>query len=75
MLKTVSGHLELRGRPSTERRAAVDDSLDRAIRTIAICLQRSRTRRALAELSDHSLRDIGLSRADVLQEIRKPFWR
>jgi uncharacterized protein YjiS (DUF1127 family) len=37
--------------------------------------QRARDRRQLESLSDHMLRDIGLSRADVLAEASKPFWR
>jgi uncharacterized protein YjiS (DUF1127 family) len=37
-------------------------------------LHRGRTRRALESLSDHDLRDIGLSRADAWREARKPFW-
>jgi uncharacterized protein YjiS (DUF1127 family) len=37
--------------------------------------ERSRQRRHLAQLSDHMLRDIGLSRADVWSEYAKPFWR
>jgi len=38
-------------------------------------LERSRQRRALGGLSDAMLRDIGRSRADVLREAEKPFWR
>jgi uncharacterized protein YjiS (DUF1127 family) len=26
-------------------------------------------------MSDRSLRDLGLTRSDVLHEMRKPFWR
>lgn len=37
--------------------------------------ERYRQRRHLASLDHHMLRDIGLSSADVEQEIRKPFWR
>jgi uncharacterized protein YjiS (DUF1127 family) len=37
--------------------------------------QRMRQRRALAQLSDRELRDIGLSRYDAEMELRKPFWR
>lgn len=33
-----------------------------------------RQRRRLLELEDHLLKDIGISRADPLQEGRKPFW-
>jgi uncharacterized protein YjiS (DUF1127 family) len=36
--------------------------------------QLARQRRQLAMLSDAALKDIGLSRADVLQESERPFW-
>ena len=42
---------------------------------ILIWHERSRQRRDLAQLSDHMLRDIGLSRGDVWAECEKPFWR
>lgn len=32
-------------------------------------------RRALAELDDRMLRDIGVTRRQALRESRKPFWR
>lgn len=38
-------------------------------------LERRQQRRALLELSDHMLKDIGLSRTDALREGVKPFWR
>ncbi|MGI9371836.1 MAG: DUF1127 domain-containing protein [Hyphomicrobiales bacterium] len=34
-----------------------------------------RSRRQLEELSDHQLRDIGITYEDALTEARKPFWR
>jgi uncharacterized protein YjiS (DUF1127 family) len=37
-------------------------------------LSRARSRRALLEMSDAMLKDIGLSRADAWRESRKPFW-
>ena len=37
--------------------------------------ERARQRRLLARMDQHMLRDIGLSLADVEQEIKKPFWR
>ena len=37
--------------------------------------ERHRQRRALLELSDSMLKDIGISYADAWQEGRKPFWR
>ncbi|MBO0718280.1 MAG: DUF1127 domain-containing protein [Rhizobiales bacterium] len=37
--------------------------------------RRLRDRRALAAMSDRSLRDIGLTRYDAACEASKPFWR
>jgi uncharacterized protein YjiS (DUF1127 family) len=37
--------------------------------------RRLRDRRALAAMSDRSLRDIGLTRYDASCEANKPFWR
>lgn len=37
-------------------------------------LARSRDRRALAELDDFMLKDIGMTRADVVVESGKHFW-
>ncbi len=36
--------------------------------------QRYRSRRQLLGLDDHSLKDIGISRADAYFESSKPFW-
>jgi uncharacterized protein YjiS (DUF1127 family) len=38
-------------------------------------LERVGQRRQLGRLSDHMLKDIGLSRAEVEAEVAKPFWR
>jgi uncharacterized protein YjiS (DUF1127 family) len=38
-------------------------------------MERVRHRRALADLDDRVLRDIGLKRVDVWLEVEKPFWR
>ena len=40
-----------------------------------IWLERARQRRQLRELSDHMLRDIGVTSADAWAESEKPFWR
>ncbi len=37
--------------------------------------RRIRERRAMAEFTDRDLRDIGVTRVDVLNELAKPFWR
>lgn len=38
-------------------------------------LRRSRTRYEIAELDDHLLRDIGLTRSAAVAESRKHFWQ
>ena len=41
---------------------------------ISIWAERSRQRRALAQLNSYQLKDIGLTRSDALNEASKPFW-
>ncbi len=44
--------------------------------TLLLCWQeRWAQRRSLEGMDDQILRDIGLSRADIHQEVRKPFWQ
>ena len=49
--------------------------LDRVIETPFVWAERVAERRHLAQLDDHLLRDIGLSRADLDAVSTKPFWR
>ncbi len=37
--------------------------------------RRANERHALAHLDDRMRRDLGLSRAEIARELRKPFWR
>ena len=46
----------------------------RFAQTVFLWHERARQRRHLQGLSDHMLRDIGLTRADVHAECSKPFW-
>jgi uncharacterized protein YjiS (DUF1127 family) len=48
--------------------------LERACERLLTWQERTQQRRQLETLSDHMLRDIGLSRADVLAEATKRFW-
>lgn len=41
---------------------------------IVIWQERVEQRSRLAELNDHMLKDIGVSKADAYKEVRKPFW-
>ncbi len=46
----------------------------RAVRTLLSWQARDRQRRALARLDARMLNDVGLRRAEVDLELRKPFW-
>jgi uncharacterized protein YjiS (DUF1127 family) len=43
-------------------------------RKMIIWYQRSKQRRALGDLDDRLLRDVGISRKQVAKETRKSFW-
>jgi uncharacterized protein YjiS (DUF1127 family) len=45
------------------------------VRNVLEWNQRIRQRQALAELDDHLLKDIGISRASAATEVSEPFWR
>ncbi len=47
----------------------------RWLRVIGAWIEVSRQRRALADLDDHLLDDIGITRSEAAREIAKPFWR
>jgi uncharacterized protein YjiS (DUF1127 family) len=47
----------------------------RVAATLSRWAARERSRRELEQMSEHMLRDIGLTRADVQREAAKPFWR
>lgn len=42
---------------------------------LAAALERRRTRRALAQLDDAGLADVGLTREEARAESARPFWR
>lgn len=46
----------------------------RALKQLLRWHELARQRRLLAAMSDEALKDIGLSRADVQEEIERPFW-
>lgn len=58
--------------PSQRRREALQ--CGRWAAWVGLCLTRRRERRALRELDDDQLKDIGLSRADVERECRRWPW-
>jgi uncharacterized protein YjiS (DUF1127 family) len=46
-----------------------------AVDTIEIWAARTRSRRQLASFTPYQLKDIGLTKVDVIEEVSKPFWR
>jgi uncharacterized protein YjiS (DUF1127 family) len=65
-----SSRLQLRGRTGGLVKRA-----QHAVDLLLTWHERAQQRRHLQTLSEHMLRDIGLTRADVLVETSKPFWR
>ncbi|MDF0732611.1 DUF1127 domain-containing protein [Pseudomonas entomophila] len=53
---------------------SLSHALNVALHHVARWYQLGRQRRQLASLSDEALHDLGLSRADTLQEVERPFW-
>jgi uncharacterized protein YjiS (DUF1127 family) len=80
-MKTISldGGLRHRLLPPRQRRAASASRLRAASPGFAALWRewrrRARSRAELARLDDRMLRDIGVTRVEVLHEIGKPFWR
>ncbi len=56
------------------RRPGLRDRLARLLRTLGNWRSLRRQRAHLAELDDHILRDIGLTRDDALREAQRPVW-
>ncbi|HWA45105.1 MAG TPA: DUF1127 domain-containing protein [Hypericibacter adhaerens] len=47
----------------------------KAVAFVARSIERSRQRRALIDLGDDMLKDIGITRSEADRESRMPFWR
>lgn len=64
--------------PSAKSARRLDGDLIRCVRRaidrVLHWRDLARQRRALLELDDHMLKDIGLSRYDARLEARRPFW-
>ncbi|HZP79562.1 MAG TPA: DUF1127 domain-containing protein [Pseudolabrys sp.] len=56
-------------------RVAWDGAIRGLRETIAWTIERQRQRNALAELNDHMLKDIGISREEARREVGKWFWQ
>jgi uncharacterized protein YjiS (DUF1127 family) len=67
--------LALPAQPAARACARPASYLRRALALFEVWRQRLSDRRALAQMDERSLRDIGVTRCDALYEARKPFWR
>jgi uncharacterized protein YjiS (DUF1127 family) len=63
------------GKTDGDLRSALRRRLVRIGEALLAWHDRARERRALVELSEDMLRDIGVSRADAYHEAARPFWR
>jgi uncharacterized protein YjiS (DUF1127 family) len=71
----ATGRPSLYGAPALRENRSWASAVKRAVRLVLGWQERARQRHHLEYLSDHMLRDIGLTRADVLAEVTKPFWQ
>ena len=73
----TDGHVVTR-RPRDQRKRPLTGLAFMLVHAIAAALKgwagRERDHRELRDLSDRDLRDLGLTRADILRESRKVFW-
>ncbi|MHA6197993.1 DUF1127 domain-containing protein [Pseudomonas wadenswilerensis] len=67
--------LKLYGGELGQARHKVSPAASRDMGMLRLWAHRWRTRQALLELTPAQLKDIGLSRADAIEEGLKPFWR
>ena len=51
------------------------NGIESGVETLQLWMDRHHHRQQLSQLSDHMLKDIGISRADVYREVQKPFWK
>jgi uncharacterized protein YjiS (DUF1127 family) len=65
----------LKSHPASFREKTGRPVLASLIRTLEIWLIRRDGRQELSSLDDQQLKDVGISREDVLREVSKPFWR
>jgi uncharacterized protein YjiS (DUF1127 family) len=73
----MSAHLDVKRMALSRRETApvFGGTIVAVVDRMQTWLDRARQRRALAQLDDRLLRDIGITRYDVLYEAGKPFWR
>jgi uncharacterized protein YjiS (DUF1127 family) len=74
-MHTIVREERLSGRTPAPAERALGSRATSLLRHILTWAERIRQRRALQALDEWVLKDIGLSRADVMREYDKPFWQ
>lgn len=74
-LNIAHGHAGRSCRSIINHGRVFDAFLRPALAQISTWRARARQRRALAELDDRLLKDVGIERGAAAQEARKPFWK
>lgn len=70
--QTASSSLQRRSMAAVSGRKSVGAGTKKGL--LELWWERRALRCKLAELDDHLLRDIGVTREDAIAEARKPFW-
>jgi uncharacterized protein YjiS (DUF1127 family) len=71
---TILDRSALASRDFSHHAAAVVRLLSGAVQALPWWIERRRQLRALADLDDHLLRDVGLAREDVQRACSQSFW-
>jgi uncharacterized protein YjiS (DUF1127 family) len=74
-IETIGSPLSSGLRPTVGFGGGVRWVVARAIGLVLTWQQRARERHQLASMDEFGLKDIGLTRVDVLRESDKPFWQ
>lgn len=73
-IDTIGGSRSVPSHHTAVGRFPVLSWLARAVAWLELRMEKRRSRRALLELNDEQLKDVGLSRADAYREGIRPFW-
>lgn len=72
--KSLGGATAVAGPSASELTYKALTHIEGLFESLARAMEKRRTRRSLANLSDHQLRDIGVTRYEADREARRSFW-
>lgn len=74
-IETIGTSLGSGLRPAATFGGMVRTTVVRAVGLVLTWQQRARERRQLASMDEYGLKDIGLTKVDIMREADKPFWQ